>query len=57
MPKKMTKERKDKWLHIRDLERELDYYYLYEPKDRKSISRLQNKIDELYEKVGLPKKL
>ena len=53
----MNKEEKDKWLHIKDIEAELDYYGLYEPKDRASIHRLQDKIDDLYEELGFPKKL
>ena len=53
----MNKEEKDKWLHIKDLEAELDYYHLYEPKDRTSIHRLQDKIDDLYEEMGFPKTL
>ena len=53
----MNKEERDKWLHIKDLEAELDYYHLYESKDRASIHRLEDKIDELYEEMGFPKKL
>ena len=53
----MDKEEKDKWLHIKDLEAELDYYHLYEPKDKGSIHRLQDQIDHLYEEMGFPKKL
>ena len=53
----MNKEEKDKWLHIKDLEAELDYYGLYEPDDRDSIHRLQDKIDDLYEEMGFPKTL
>ena len=54
---KMTAEERDKWLHIKDLEAELDYYHLYEPKERDSIHRLQDKIDDLYEELGLPRTL
>ena len=54
---KMTEEERDKWLHIKDLEAELDYYHLYEPKERDSIHRLQDKIDDLYEEMGFPKTL
>jgi hypothetical protein len=54
---KMTAEERDKWLHIKDLEAELDYYNLYEPDDRASIHRLQDKIDDLYEELGFPKTL
>lgn len=57
MPEKMTKEEKDKWLHIRDLEHELDYFNLYEPKEKESIHRLQDKIDDLYAELGFPKKI
>ena len=53
----MNKEERDNWLHIKDLEAELDYYNLYEPKERASIHRLQDKIDNLYEEMGYPKKL
>tara|TARA_R110000824_G_scaffold107813_4_gene254362 strand:+ start:529 stop:723 length:195 start_codon:yes stop_codon:yes gene_type:complete len=53
----MNKEERDNWLHIKDLEAELDYYNLYEPKERASIHRLQDKIDDLYEEMGYPKKL
>ena len=53
----MNKEEKDKWLHIKDLEAELDYYHLYEPKEKDSIHRLEDKIDALYEEMGFPKKL
>ena len=53
----MNKEERDKWLHIKDLEAELDYYHLYEPDDRASIHRLEDKIDELYEEMGFPKTL
>ena len=54
---KMTEEERDKWLHIKDLEAELDYYHLYEPKEKDSIHRLEDKIDELYEEMGFPKTL
>ena len=54
---KMTAEERDKWLHIKDLEAELDYYHLYEPKDKDSIHRLEDRIDELYEEMGFPKTL
>ena len=54
---KMTAEERDKWLHIKDLEAELDYYHLYEPKEKDSIHRLEDKIDELYEEMGFPKTL
>ena len=54
---KMTAEERDKWLHIKDLEAELDYYYLYEGTDKDSIHRLQDKIDDLYEELGFPTKL
>lgn len=53
----MNKEERDKWLHIKDLEAELDYYHLYEPTDRDSIHRLQDKIDDLYAEMGFPKTL
>ena len=51
----MNKEEKDNWLHIKDLEAELDYYHLYEPKEKDSIHRLEDKIDDLYEELGFPK--
>ena len=54
---KMTAEERDEWLHIKDLEAELDYYHLYEPKEKDSIHRLEDKIDELYEEMGFPKTL
>ena len=54
---KMTEAQRDKWLHIKDLEAELDYYHLYEPKEKDSIHRLEDKIDELYEEMGFPKTL
>jgi len=54
---KMTEEERDKWLHIKDLEAELDYYHLYEPDDRASIHRLHDKIDDIYEELGLPRTL
>ena len=53
----MTAEERDNWLHIKDLEAELDYYHLYEPKEKDSIHRLEDKIDELYEEMGFPKTL
>ena len=53
----MNKEEKDKWLHIKDLEAELDYYGLYEPDDRASIHKLEDEIDDCYEELGFPKKL
>ena len=54
---KITKEEREKWLHIKDLEAELDYYHLYEPKDRASIHKLEDEIDDRYEELGFPKKL
>ena len=54
---KMTEEERGKWLHIKDLEAELDYYHLYEPKDRASIHKLEDEIDDRYEELGFPKKL
>ena len=54
---KMTEEEKGKWLHIKDLEAELDYYGLYEPKDRASMHKLEDEIEDCYEELGFPKKL
>ena len=54
---KITEEERAKWLHIKDLEAELDYYHLYEPKERASIHKLEDEIDDCYEELEFPKKL
>lgn len=37
--------------YIRDLEMELEFMYVREPNEIKYISDLENRIDELYEKL------
>lgn len=42
---------KDTCLHIKDLEAELDWMHSREPDEWKYIAYLENKINELYEKL------
>ena len=42
---------KDTFLHIRDLEAELEHFHLREPNEVETIARIEKHIDDLYEQL------
>jgi hypothetical protein len=44
---------KDTWLHIKDLEAELEHFLVREPNEVECIGRIKKHIDDLYEKIDL----
>ena len=49
----INSEIKDSWLHIKDLEAELEHFLVREPNEVECIGRIKKHIDDLYEKIDL----
>ena len=49
----INSEIKDTWLHIKDLEAELEHFLVREPNEVECIGRIKKHIDDLYEKIDL----
>ena len=49
----INSEIKDSWLHIKDLEAELEHLLVREPNEVEYIARIKKYIDDLYEEIDL----
>jgi len=49
----INSEIKDTWLHIKDLEAELEHFLVREPNEVECIARIKKHIDDLYEEIDL----
>jgi len=49
----INSEIKDSWLHIKDLEAELEHFLVREPNEVECIARIKKYIDDLYEEIDL----
>jgi hypothetical protein len=49
----INSEIKDSWLHIKDLEAELEHFLVREPNEVECIARIKKHIDDLYEGIDL----
>lgn len=49
----INSEIKDTWLHIKDLEAELEHFLVREPNEVECIARIKKYIDDLYEEIDL----
>lgn len=49
----INSEIKDSWLHIKDLEAELEHFLVREPNEVECIARIKKHIDDLYEEIDL----